>query len=70
MCNRWLNSFENFLEDMGKKPDGFTIERSNSDGNYEPGNCRWASWEEQRKNRRNPYSIYPYVKQFNNLEEE
>lgn len=36
MCRRWLNSFPNFLEDMGKRPDGMTIERINSNGNYNP----------------------------------
>ena len=52
ICKRWINSFENFLSDMGKRPDGLTLERKNNDGNYEPNNCKWATRLEQRHNRR------------------
>ena len=53
VCARWLESFENFLVDMGEKPLGLTIDRINVDGNYEPQNCRWLSKAGQQKNRRN-----------------
>jgi hypothetical protein len=52
VCDRWLNSFENFILDMGKKPaPELSLERIENDGNYEPGNCRWATSKEQRLNR-------------------
>jgi hypothetical protein len=54
VCDRWLHSFEHFYEDMGPKPKGLTLERENNDGNYEPGNCKWATRLEQNRNRR-PY---------------
>lgn len=53
VCPRWRNSFENFLQDMGRKPDPLlTIERINVNGNYEPGNCIWIPRSEQPKNTR------------------
>jgi len=55
VCDRWLNSFDNFLEDMGPKPGPeYSIDRINNSGNYEPSNCRWATRSEQQLNK-DPY---------------
>lgn len=52
VCPRWYAEFLDFLEDMGKAESHLSLERENNNGNYEPNNCKWATWFVQMQNRR------------------
>lgn len=52
VCARWMESFEAFIADLGPRPaTNYTVSRTDDSGNYEPGNCRWATWTEQHATR-------------------
>ena len=57
VCEKWLNSYLNFLQDMGRCPEGMSLDRIDNNGNYEPHNCRWATQKEQMNNTRRNYII-------------
>lgn len=58
ICDRWLNSFENFYTDLGPRPtDAHSVDRINNNGHYEPGNCKWSTMDEQSNNKRNNHIV-------------
>ena len=56
VCKRWKN-YANFLSDMGRKKPGYTIERIDSNGDYKPSNCKWATMKQQNNNKRNNHIL-------------
>ena len=68
VCDRWLNSFKDFLADMGERPkpkELYSIDRTNNDGNYCPVNCKWSTRKEQTNNRSNMKWFRAYNKELN-----
>lgn len=61
VCDRWINNYDNFFEDMGERPENMCLDRINPNGNYEKDNCRWVTMKAQQINRRNNFIV-----EFNN----
>lgn len=61
VCDRWLNDFRAFEEDMGVRPKDFTLDRINPFGNYEPKNCKWSDKETQAKNIKRNFDLISHI---------
>ncbi len=61
VCEAWQNSFAVFLREMGERPRDKTLDRIDPDGDYAPGNCRWATSAEQEENKRRRHQDEPAV---------
>ena len=57
VCDRWRYSFQNFLDDMGERPEGTSVDRIDSKGNYEPANCRWVNQSIQVRDQKRPVIV-------------
>jgi len=57
VCGSWMESFDNFIADMGCRPEGHTLDRIDNDGDYSQSNCKWATFEEQMNNTRQTVKI-------------
>lgn len=69
VCKRWKESFVNFLDDMGKCPTGYQIDRTDNKKGYEPSNCRWVTRKINMRNRRKTYWWYVNGKKYNTAQE-
>lgn len=69
VCERWLNSFENFLKDMGTCPENYSLDRINNEGNYGPSNCRWVTQQIQCSNRGEFNKIFTFNNETHTLKE-
>lgn len=69
VCEQWKNSFKNFIDYMGNCPEGYSLDRINNKGDYEPSNCRWADNHTQSNNRGEFNIIYNYNNKFKTLKE-
>jgi len=52
ICDKWINDFNQFVKDMGERPQGYSIDRIDNNGDYTPNNCKWSTKKEQQRNRR------------------